>query len=93
MRFNRHARPTTVWGFLAGLLLGAVLAALVGFLGRIAHPALKGDYLAIATLGMSEIIRIIFTNLDITNGAAGLSGIPRFTNWTFYIFLWLELFC
>ena len=50
---------------------------------------LRGDYLAIATLGMSEIIRIVFTNLDsITNGAAGLNGIPRFVNWTWlYIFV------
>lgn len=50
-------------------------------------PAFKGDYLAIATLGMAEIIRVIFLNLEITNGAAGLSGIPRYTNW-----LWLFAF-
>ncbi|MGI6527337.1 MAG: branched-chain amino acid ABC transporter permease [Caldicoprobacterales bacterium] len=81
-------RVPTVWGFLTGLLLGAVLAALVGFLVGLPTLRLKGDYLAIATLGMSEIIRIIFTNLDITNGAAGLSGIPRFTNWTYlYLFM------
>ena len=39
----------------------------------------------IATLGMSEIIRVVFINIKITNGAAGLSGIPRFTNWFFFI--------
>ena len=79
-------RTPTVWGFLAGLLLGAVLAALVGFLVGLPTLRLRGDYLAIATLGMSEIIRIIFTNLEITNGAAGLSGIPRFTNWAYLYF-------
>ena len=37
---------------------------------------LKGDYLAIATLGMAEIIRIVIVNGgEVTNGAAGLTGI------------------
>ena len=47
---------------------------------------LKGDYLAIATLGFAEIIRVIFTNTQsITNGALGLKGIPAITNlwWSF----------
>ena len=65
-------------GFLIGLFAGAVLAALVGILIGIPTLRLKGDYLAIATLGMAEIIRVIFLNLEITNGAAGLNGIPRF---------------
>ena len=42
---------------------------------------LKGDYLAIATLGLAEIIRIIIINLDITNGAAGLFVYQRYTTW------------
>jgi branched-chain amino acid transport system permease protein len=46
---------------------------------------LKGDYLAIATLGMAEIIRVILLNLEITNGAAGLWGIPKVANW-FWLF-------
>ncbi len=72
--------------FPAALLLGGFFAALVGFL--IGAPALrlKGDYLAIATLGFAEIIRVIFTNTQsITNGALGLKGIPAVTNlwWSF----------
>jgi branched-chain amino acid transport system permease protein len=43
--------------------------------------------LAIATLGMAEIIRVLFLNMEITNGAAGLNGIPRYTNW-----IWLFTF-
>lgn len=74
-------------GFLLGTLAGALVAAFVGILIGIPTLRLKGDYLAIATLGIAEIIRVIFLNLDITNGAAGLSGIPRFTNW-----LWLFFF-
>lgn len=74
-------------GFLVGILAGAIAAALVGVLIGIPTLRLKGDYLAIATLGMAEIIRVLFLNMEITNGAAGLSGIPRNTNWT-----WLFVF-
>lgn len=75
-------RFPTVWGFLGGLLLGAVLAAVVGFLVGLPTLRLRGDYLAIATLGMAEIIRILLLNFEFTNGAAGLSGIPQFVDWT-----------
>jgi branched-chain amino acid transport system permease protein len=72
----------TITGFIIGLCLGAVIAALVGLLVGLPTLRLRGDYLAIATLGMSEIIRIVFQNMDsITNGAAGISEIPRFTSW------------
>lgn len=74
-------------GFLFGILAGAVAAAVLGVLIGIPTLRLKGDYLAIATLGMAEIIRVIFLNMKITNGAAGLNGIPRNTNW-----LWLFVF-
>ncbi len=68
------------WPFLPALLMGGVLAGVIGFL--IAAPVLRlrDDYLAIATLGFGEIIRIIFTNTQsLTNGALGLKGLPRFT--------------
>ncbi len=80
-------RMPTVSGFIIGVFAGAVAAAIVGFLVGLPTLRLRGDYLAIATLGMSEIIRIIFLNLEITNGAAGLIGIPQFVNW-----LWLFIF-
>lgn len=80
-------RMPTIYGFLLGIFLGAVAAAIIGCLVGLPTLRLRGDYLAIATLGMSEIIRIIFLNLDITNGAAGLNNIPRFVNWG-----WLYIF-
>lgn len=82
---NMHMNSTA--GFLIGTLTGALLAMLVGILVGIPTLRLKGDYLAIATLGMAEIIRVVFLNMKITNGATGLSGIPRYTNW-----VWLFLF-
>lgn len=72
--------PTTT-GFLLGTFAGAIMAAIFGILIGIPTLRLRGDYLAIATLGMAEIIRIVFLNMKITGGAAGLNGIPKFTNW------------
>lgn len=77
-----------VWPFLPSLLLGGALAAIVAFLIGAPVLRLKGDYLAIATLGFSEIIRVIFTNTQrLTNGALGLKDIPSKTNlyWSFGI--------
>jgi branched-chain amino acid transport system permease protein len=82
---NMHMNSTA--GFLVGTLAGALCATFIGILVGIPTLRLRGDYLAIATLGMAEIIRVVFLNMEITNGAAGLNGIPRFTNW-----LWLFVF-
>ncbi|MCQ4923115.1 branched-chain amino acid ABC transporter permease [Tissierella carlieri] len=64
--------------FIFALIMGGLMAALFGFL--IGAPVLKltDDYLAIATLGFSEIIRVVIINLQsITNGSLGLKGIPK----------------
>src|SRR5574337_1119876 len=69
-------------GFFAGIILGIIMASIVALIVGIPTLRLKGDYLAIATLGVSEIIRIAILNMgDLTNGAAGLSGIILFTDW------------
>ncbi|WP_312700418.1 branched-chain amino acid ABC transporter permease [Sedimentibacter sp.] len=72
--------------FPVALVLGGLLAALVAILIGIPVLRLKSDYLAIATLGFSEIIRIVFTNAKtITNGALGIKNIPRMpTMWVFF---------
>lgn len=75
------------FSFLIGIFAGAIAAALVGILIGIPTLRLKGDYLAIATLGMAEIIRIIILNVEAVGGASGLS-IPQYANWTWvYIFM------
>lgn len=78
--------PTTA-GFIIGVLAAATAAAVIGCIVGLPTLRLQGDYLAIATLGMSEIIRIVFLNLGITNGAAGLNGIPQFVNWPWLFLL------
>ena len=72
--------------FPIGVLLGGLLAALFGLAVGIPALRLKGDYLAIITLGFGEIIRVIIENLQITGGGQGLIGIPRLTNFNAVFF-------
>ena len=75
------ANPTYL-GFFSGLLLGMLISGIVALVVGIPTLRLKGDYLAIATLGISEIIRILIVNMEeITNGPAGIFGILQFTSW------------
>lgn len=66
-------------GLAIGVLIGFVLSSIVALIVSIPTLRLKGDYLAIATLGFAEIVRILVQNMEITNGAAGLNGIPKLT--------------
>ncbi len=65
------------------LLVSGIAAGFVGFLIGLPTLRLRGDYLAIATLGFGEIIRVILQNLRFTGGAAGLGGIDWVDN--FYL--------
>jgi branched-chain amino acid transport system permease protein len=67
--------------FSVALLAGAVVAAVAGLLVGIPSLRLKGDYLAIATLGFGEIIRIVFLNVDYVGGASGMQ-VSHLTDWT-----------
>lgn len=81
------SRSATYPAFFAAMVLGALIAGAVALVVGIPTLRLKGDYLAIATLGVSEIIRILIINGgDLTNGAAGILGIPAFTNWQMVYF-------
>ncbi|HBT40056.1 MAG: Inner-membrane translocator [Thermotoga sp. 50_1627] len=67
--------------FFPALLIGGLLAAGAGFLVGAPCMRVKGDYLAIVTYGFSEIIRVLFNNLQsVTNGPLGLKGLPTYTN-------------
>jgi len=67
--------------FPIAILAGGIVAALAGLLVGIPTLRLRGDYLAIATLGFAEIIRIFFLNIDYVGGAAGMQ-ITHLTTWT-----------
>ncbi|WP_039043430.1 branched-chain amino acid ABC transporter permease [Sporosarcina sp. ZBG7A] len=68
--------------FFAAILIAGIAAALAGLVVGIPSLRLRGDYLAIATLGFAEIIRIIFLNIDYVGGAAGMQ-VTHLTTWTY----------
>jgi len=71
--------------FLVALVLGGLVAALAGLGVGVPSLRLKGDYLAIVTLGFGEIIRVVVQNMEAVGAASGLKGIPKFATlgWTF----------
>ncbi|HVR18458.1 MAG TPA: branched-chain amino acid ABC transporter permease, partial [Polyangiaceae bacterium] len=78
--------------FNLALVVGAILAALAGVLVGLPSLRLKGDYLAIVTLGFGEIIRILFNNATFLGSATGYfgdspAGLPPYTSF-FWVYLW-----
>jgi branched-chain amino acid transport system permease protein len=73
--------------FSVAVISGGIFAALTGLMVGLPSLRLKGDYLAIVTLGFGEIIRVVIQNTDSLGGARGLTGIPIRTTlgWTFGI--------
>src|ERR1035437_4325275 len=71
-------------------IAGGLCAAAAGFVVGMPSLRLRGDYLAIVTLGFGEIIRVVLLNLDVVGGARGLYGIPGRTDFMscFHAFFW-----
>ena len=84
--------------FPIAIVIGGLVAGLFGVLIGIPALRLKGDYLAIITLGFGEIIRVVLLNIDsvlgfkLTYGAASLKNIPKTTNF-FNAFLCVGVVC
>jgi len=76
--------------FLGALLLGGLGAAFAGLCVGVPSLRLKGDYLALVTLGFGEIIRVVFQNIEPLGGALGLNGIPPYTS-VFWVIAWAAL--
>lgn len=74
--------------FFLNTLAGGLAAAFIGFLVGLPSLKLKGDYLAIVTLGFGEIIRVILLNTEAVGGARGMYGIPKITNF-FWVASWV----
>jgi branched-chain amino acid transport system permease protein len=74
-------------GIGSAVVLGGLGAAAAGYLVGLPSLRLKGDYLAIVTLGFGEIIRIIFLNIEAVGGARGMTAIPRVSDF-FWVYLW-----
>jgi branched-chain amino acid transport system permease protein len=79
--------------FALDLAVATLLPALVAVPLGLPVLRLKGVFLAIATIGFGEVVRIFFVNLDFTNGALGLTAVPQRTSiWMIYAALSAALF-
>lgn len=74
--------------FPLNIFLGGMIALLAGFLISIPSFKVRGDYLAIITLGFTLIMKSVLTNIEFVGGARGLRNIPANTN-IGWVFLWL----
>ena len=79
--FGVEGFPLSPWWFYPFLVIGLALAAATGVLLGLPVLRLRGDYLAIVTLGFGEVIRVLANNLDkpinVTNGPKGITPIGR----------------
>ncbi len=79
--------------FLIALLAGGLLSAFAGILVGFPTLRLRGDYLAIATLGFGEIVRVIILNINALGAARGMGDIPQDANFFWiYFFVLVTLF-
>jgi len=74
-------------GYVVALIVGGLVAGVIGFIIGIPALRLTGDYLAIITLAFGEIIRVLIEYFKFTGGAQGLTGIPRVNNFTLIYFI------
>lgn len=72
---------------IVALLAGAITSAIAGYVVGLPSLRLRGDYLAIVTLGFGEIIRVLILNINKIGAARGLTGIPTWSN-----FFWVYFF-
>jgi branched-chain amino acid transport system permease protein len=77
----------TALPFPLALLAGAIMPAIVALIIGIPTLRLSGVYLAMATLGFGEVVRVIVLNMEITGGPMGLNGIPQKTEWWHIVLL------
>jgi branched-chain amino acid transport system permease protein len=72
---------------IVAVLGGAIASAIAGYIVGLPSLRLRGDYLAIVTLGFGEIIRVLILNIEEIGAARGLTGIPGWSN-----FFWVYFF-
>lgn len=83
--------PIPDWmNLMVGCGIGGISASIAGALIGIPCLRLRGDYLAIATLGFSEIIRLIIINMDVVGGPRGFTNIPKWANLG-WVYLWVVI--
>jgi branched-chain amino acid transport system permease protein len=73
--------------FVVAILIGGAVTAVFGYLVGLPSLRLRGDYLAIVTLGFGEIIRVLILNIETIGASRGFTGIPTWSNffWVFFV--------
>jgi branched-chain amino acid transport system permease protein len=90
-KFPENGAQAILWQnalLIVAILFGALVSAIAGYIVGLPSLRLRGDYLAIVTLGFGEIIRVVILNVEKVGAARGLSGIPPWSN-----FFWVFFFC
>jgi branched-chain amino acid transport system permease protein len=70
--------------------IGFLVSAIAGLIVGVPCLRLRGDYLAMVTLGFGEIIRIMIVNMDFLGGPRGFTNIPKWGNF-FWVYFWVVL--
>lgn len=78
-------------GLVISILFGGMVAAFFGFLIGVPVLRLRGDYLAIVTLGFGEIVKSIINSMQITGGSKGISKIPLKADYNHFTFVFVLL--
>lgn len=81
-----------ILNLLIALLLGGAAAGVTGIVVGLPSLRLRGDYLAIVTLGFAEVIRVLLLNIEAVGGARGLTGIPTLIQRGNLAIFWVFLF-
>ncbi len=81
-------------GFLAATIIGGLMASLIALVVGVPVLRLRGHYLAVATLGLMVIVRVVANQwIALTRGAKGINGMPRYTsNWWAYAWALLTIY-
>lgn len=89
--FTKSVKMDSNLELIISIIIAALFAGIVGIIIGVPALRIKGDYLAIITLGFGEIIRVIINNLSITGGSRGLSGIEAHAK--FPHVYWVTVLC
>lgn len=89
-QFPVFLTSTSLFGFFVFSLVGGLLAAVFGYAVGLPSLRLKGDYLAIVTLGFGEILRVILLNIEPLGAARGISGIVPYPSFGFLDEFWVS---
>ena len=85
--FTKSNMIPGVGGYIVALILGGLVAMIIGVVIGIPALRLRGDYLAILTLAFCEIIRVLIEFFKFTGGAKGLSGLKLNKNFSIIYFI------